>query len=70
MLPKLSDTKEIIGYGHWLIMRGQHAGNFVFNGHTPTVEERDISCLLQIHLADYGNEYVPLGQALLSVRQQ
>lgn len=47
MLPKLSDTKEIIGYGHWLIMRGQHAGNFIFNGHTPTVEERDIARDLQ-----------------------
>lgn len=47
MLPKLSDTKEIIGYGHWLIMRGQHAGNFIFNGHTPTVEGRDITRDLQ-----------------------
>ena len=46
-LPKLSDTKEIIGYGHWLVMRGQHVGNFNFNGHTPTVEERDIARDLQ-----------------------
>lgn len=43
MLPKLSDTKEIMGYGHWLIMRGQHAGNLCFDGHAATQEERDIN---------------------------
>lgn len=48
MHPQLSGTKEIIGYGHWLIMRGQHAGNLCFDGHTATAEERDITRKFQM----------------------
>lgn len=54
MQPQLSGTKEIIGYGHWLVMRGQCAGNLCFDGHTATPEERDITRKLQM-LSDMIN---------------
>lgn len=43
MLPPLPGTKEIIGYGHWLMMRGRHAGCLCLDGHEPTAEEREIT---------------------------
>lgn len=47
MQPKLSGTQETIGYCHWLMMRGQHAGNLCFDGHTATDEKRDITRSMQ-----------------------
>lgn len=48
MQPVLSDTKEIIGYGHWLVMRSQHAGNLRFDNHTASPEERAIARDMQM----------------------
>ncbi len=43
MLPYLSNVNEIVSYAHWLIMRGQIAGNLCFDGHLASDEEREIA---------------------------
>lgn len=51
MLPSLRKPKEILSYGHWLMMRGQLAGNLIFNGHAVTQEELNIQQEMRL-LAD------------------
>lgn len=39
MTANLGDIRSIKAYTHWLVMRGQLAGNLRFDGHSTTVEE-------------------------------
>lgn len=39
MTANLGDIKSITAYTHWLVMRGQLAGNLRFDGHSTTAEE-------------------------------
>ena len=39
MTANLGDIKSITAYTHWLVMRGQLAGNLSFDGHSTTAEE-------------------------------
>lgn len=39
----MNSLGEIIGYAHWLVMRGQNAGNLRFDGHIVAEEEMSIS---------------------------
>lgn len=36
-------TRYIVAYTHYLVMKAQLAGNLVFNGHKPSVEEQNIA---------------------------
>ena len=36
-------ASNLVAYTHYLVMKAQLAGNLVFDGHTPTVEEQDIT---------------------------
>ncbi len=40
MTANFGDTKSITAYTHWLVMRGQTAGNLRFDGHSATDEEK------------------------------
>ena len=55
MLPPLREPKEILYYGHWLMMRGQLAGNLTLNGHTATEEELSIESEMRL-LADLASK--------------
>lgn len=37
------DVRSTVAYSHYLIMKAQLAGNFRFDGHTPSDEEREIA---------------------------
>ena len=39
----LSDKKQFIGYSHYLVMRGQLAGNMRLDNHKPSKEEEEIA---------------------------
>lgn len=39
MTANLGDIRSITAYTHWLVMRGQLAGNLRFDGHSATAEE-------------------------------
>lgn len=39
MTANLGDIRSITAYTHWLVMRGQLAGNLRFDGHSTTAEE-------------------------------
>lgn len=41
--PRLKSVGEIVGYTHYLLMKGQLAGNLIFDGHKPSAEERMIA---------------------------
>lgn len=40
---KLDDTKVIMSYCHYLMMKGQLVGNFCLDGHKPTKEENEVA---------------------------
>lgn len=40
MTGNFGDTRSIMAYTHWLVMRGQTAGNLRFDGHSATDEEK------------------------------
>ena len=40
---RLRDSKSVISYCNYLIMKGQLIGNFRFDGHRPTLEEKYIA---------------------------
>ena len=40
---RVSDVQEIVGYTHYLLMKGQMAGNMTLDGHEPTNEEQEIA---------------------------
>lgn len=42
-LPDLPDVREIAGYAHWLVMRGQLAGNLRLDGHAASDEEQAVA---------------------------
>lgn len=41
--PRLSGVREIVGYTHYLLMKGQLSGNLTFDGHKVSAEERRIA---------------------------
>lgn len=56
--PPLREPKEILSYSHWLMMRGQFAGNLTLDGHTATKDEFDISLEMRL-LADMTLKQLP-----------
>lgn len=45
--PRLDTTSSIVGYTHYLLMKGQLVGNLVLDGHRYSSEERNIAAKFQ-----------------------
>lgn len=41
--PRISTVKEIVGYTHYRLIKGQLSGNLTFDGHKPSAEEQRIA---------------------------
>lgn len=53
---KIGDVKSTISYSRYLIIKAQLAGNFIFDGHTPSKEETDIALKCHQHCDIIGYE--------------
>lgn len=43
MIPNVRDARTITAYTHYLVMRGQAAGNLRFDGHSATADEKQVA---------------------------